>query len=160
MGLHLPYELNEFRSEIKDAASASGIPASILAAQIWQESRGNIRAVTRNSGNGLSDAGLMQINRATFDDIKRKYPNYLERNADPSDPGDNIMAGALNMRDLKRQFNGNIRAALRAYNSGPLNVNLDDLSDISRYGTGDSTYVKKVMRFADIISTGEGRLPA
>lgn len=155
----VPDELDEYRSEIEEAASASGIPAKILSAQIWQESRGNAGAVTRNSGNGLSDAGLMQINRATFDDIKRKYPRYLSWNADPSDPRDCIMAGALYMKDLKRQFNGNIGAALRAYNSGPLNVNLDDLSDISRYGTGDPTYVRKVLRFSNIISTG-GRLPA
>ena len=76
------------------------------------------------------------------------------------------MAGALYMKEQLGDFGGNMGAALRAYNSGPLNVNVNDLSDISKTGTGDATYVNKVMNFASIISSGgalcprDNRLPA
>ncbi|MCU7369230.1 hypothetical protein N5E15_21885 [Pantoea stewartii] len=51
-------------------------------------------------------------------------------------------------------------AALRAYNSDPNNVKLNELSDISKTGIGDTTYVDKVLNFANIIKTGQGELPA
>ena len=31
----------------------------MLAAQIWQESRGNLEAISTNGGNGLTDTGLI-----------------------------------------------------------------------------------------------------
>lgn len=158
--LHLPEAMKPYESDIRDASRASGIPASVLAAQIWQESRGNLNAVSTNGGNGLQDTGLMQLNPNTFNELKNKYPDKLGPNANPNNVHDNIMAGALYMKDQVSAFGGNIGAALRAYNSGPLNVNVNDLHDISKYGTGDATYVDKVMKFSGIISSGKGTLPA
>jgi len=158
--LHLPDSLKPYEADIQDAAQATGVPANVLAAQIWQESRGNLGAATVNGGNGLQDAGLMQVNSNTFADLQSKNPDLLGANASPNNAHDNIMAGALYMKEQLNAFDGGMGAALRAYNSGPNNVNTSDLSDISKTGTGDATYVDKVMDFANTIATGKGTLPA
>lgn len=158
--LHLPDSLKPYEADIQDAAQATGVPANVLAAQIWQESRGNLGAATVNGGNGLQDAGLMQVNSNTFADLQSKNPDLLGANASPNNAHDNIMAGALYMKEQLGAFDGSMGAALRAYNSGPNNVNTSDLSDISKTGTGDATYVDKVMDFANTIATGKGTLPA
>ncbi|RRZ93730.1 transglycosylase SLT domain-containing protein [Erwinia sp. 198] len=158
--LHLPDSLKPFEADIQGAAQATGVPANVLAAQIWQESRGSLGAATVNGGNGLRDAGLMQVNSNTFADLKSKNPDLLGANASPDNAHDNIMAGALYMKEQLGAFDGSMGAALRAYNSGPNNVNIADLSDISKTGTGDATYVDKVMDFANTIATGKGTLPA
>ncbi|WP_380184437.1 lytic transglycosylase domain-containing protein [Kalamiella sp. sgz302252] len=158
--LHLPDSLKPYEADIQDAAQATGVPANVLAAQIWQESRGNLGAATVNGGNGLQDAGLMQVNSNTFADLQSKNPDLLGVNASPNNAHDNIMAGALYMKEQLGAFDGSMGAALRAYNSGPNNVNTNDLSDISKTGTGDATYVDKVMDFANTIATGKGTLPA
>lgn len=159
-GLHLPAALKPYEGAIQNAAAKTGVPGEVLAAQIWQESRGNLGAATVNGGNGLQDSGLMQVNSNTFADLQRKNPDLLAANANPNNPQDNIMAGALYMKEQLGAFNGNMGAALRAYNSGPLNVNVNNLNDISKTGTGDATYVDKVMNFSSIISSGQGQLPA
>lgn len=159
-GMHLPEPLKRFEADIMRASKETGIQPEILAAQIWQESRGKVDAVTVNGGNGLSDSGVMQVNSNTFADLQSKNPHLLGPNASPSNASDSIMAGALYMKEQKEAFGGDIGAALRAYNSGPGNVNVNDLTDISKTGTGDSTYVGKVLNFADIISSGKGTLPA
>ncbi|MGZ3461348.1 MAG: lytic transglycosylase domain-containing protein, partial [Archangium sp.] len=46
----------------------------MLAAQIGQESRGNLSAVTINGGNGLTDTGWMQVNPNTFGELQAKHP--------------------------------------------------------------------------------------
>jgi len=158
--LHLPDSLKPYEADIQDAAQATGVPANVLAAQIWQESRGNLGAATVNGGNGLQDAGLMQVNSNTFADLQSKNPDLLGKGASQTAAHDNIMAGALYMKEQLNTFDGNMGAALRAYNSGPNNVNLNNLSDISKTGTGDATYVDKVMDFANTIATGKGTLPA
>lgn len=158
-GLHLPESMMTLDGALAKASKASGIDAATLAAQVYQESRGVSGASTINGGNGGTDAGLMQVNESTFKELQQKYPDELG-NADLSNPADNIMAGAMYMKDMKAQFGDNEGAALRGYNSGPLNVNTNDLSDISKYGTGDSTYVDKVQNFASIMKTGVGSLPA
>lgn len=158
--LHLPEALKPYEDDIQNAADKTGVPAEVLAAQIWQESRGNLGASTVNGGNGLQDSGLMQVNSNTFADLQSKNPGLLGPDANPNSTRDNIIAGALYMKEQLNAFDGNMGAALRAYNSGPNNVNLNDLSDISKTGTGDATYVDKVLNFANIIKTGQGELPA
>lgn len=142
------------------AAKETGQPPEVLAGQIWQESRGKIDATTVNGGNGLSDSGLMQVNSNTFADLQSRYPHLLGSDASPSNPKDSIMAGALYLKEQRQAFGGDLGAGLRAYNSGPGNVNVNDLTDISKTGTGDATYVGKVLNFADVISSGKGTLPA
>jgi hypothetical protein len=153
--LHLPQQLEPYRNDIMDASKATGVPPSILAGQIWAESRGQLGQDTTNV-NGKTDAGVMQVNADTFAALKRDNPKELG-NADVNNAHDNIMAGALYMRDQKKEF-GDWDSALRAYNSGPDKVNKGNLADAG--GIGDPKYVENVMNFAKIIESGEGQLPA
>lgn len=153
--LHLPQQLEPYRNDIMDASKATGVPPSILAGQIWAESRGQLGQDTTNV-NGKTDAGVMQVNADTFAALKRDNPKELG-NADVNNAHDNIMAGALYMRDQKKEF-GDWDSALRAYNSGPDKVNKGNLADAG--GVGDPKYVENVMNFAKIIESGQGQLPA
>jgi hypothetical protein len=153
--LHLPQQLEPYRNDIMDASKATGVPPSILAGQIWAESRGQLGQDTTNV-NGKTDAGVMQVNADTFAALKRDNPKELG-NADVNNPRDNIMAGALYMRDQKEAF-GDWGSALRAYNSGPDKVSQGNLADAG--GIGDPKYVDNVMNFAKIIESGQGQLPA
>ncbi|WNG34929.1 lytic transglycosylase domain-containing protein [Archangium violaceum] len=156
LGSGFPPALNQYKNAIESAAAKAGVPASMLAAQIWQESRGNLAAVTINGGNGLTDTGLMQVNPNTYQELQAKHPELQGKNL--ADPETNILAGAFYMKDMKTQF-GNWDLALRAYNSGPNGVDRSN-PDAIPAGTGDATYVQKVKKFWDTISTGNGTLPA
>jgi hypothetical protein len=151
--LHLPKQLEPYRADIMDASKATGVPPSILAGQIWAESRGQLGQDTTNV-NGKTDAGLMQVNADTFAGLKKENPELLG-NGDVNNAHDNIMAGALYMRDQQKAF-GDWGSALRAYNSGPDKVS-SNLSDAG--GVGDPQYVDNVMNFAKIIESGQGQLP-
>ena len=118
-----------YKDQIAAASNATGVPPGILAGQIWQESKGKA---------GTPGGGLMQLGDNEF----RKYGG-----GDISNAGDNIKAGANYMKDLMTQFGGNVGAALRAYNSGPNGVDLGNL-DSTPAGTGDPSYVQKVMQAA------------
>lgn len=154
-GLHLPAQLEPYRQDIVDASNATGVPGNVIAGQIWAESRGNLNSSSTNV-NGKTDAGLMQVNADTFAQLKRDNPALLG-NADVNNPRDNIMAGALYLRDQTNAFGGDISAGLRAYNSGPDKVNRNDLADTG--GVGDPGYPANVLKFAEIIGSGRGQLP-
>ncbi|KAF1032703.1 MAG: hypothetical protein GAK37_00374 [Pseudomonas sp.] len=151
--LHLPPALEPYRADIQEAAQKTGMPASVIAGQIWAESRGDAGATSTNV-NGKTDGGLMQVNADTAAEMKRENPEMFNGNA----IHDNIMAGALYLRDQSKAFGGDIGAALRAYNSGPDKVNRNNLSDVG--GVGDPNYVKNVQNYAQIIASGQGQLPA
>ncbi|WP_368671549.1 lytic transglycosylase domain-containing protein [Corallococcus carmarthensis] len=155
LGGNLPAGLEKFRGAIESAAAKTGMPAEMLAAQIWQESRGNLEAVTTNGGNGLTDTGLMQVNPNTYGELQAKHPELQGKNL--SDPETNILAGAFYMKDMKAQF-GSDELALRAYNSGPNGVDRSN-PDAIPAGTGDATYVQKVKSFMNTLATGQGTLP-
>ncbi|WP_224363930.1 lytic transglycosylase domain-containing protein [Hyalangium versicolor] len=156
LGAGFPSALGQFKGAIESAAAKAGVPAAMIAGQIWQESRGNIAAVTTNGGNGLTDTGLMQVNPNTFGELQAKHPELQGKNL--ADPETNILAGAFYMKDMKEQF-GSWDLALRAYNSGPNGVDKSNPNAIPA-GTGDATYVTKVKAFWDTIQTGNGTLPA
>ncbi|PRH37043.1 lytic transglycosylase domain-containing protein [Burkholderia gladioli] len=120
---------SKYKDEIMSASQSTGVPPGIIAGQIWQESKG----IANTPGGGLMQLG----------------PNEFQQygGGDISNPADNIRAGANYMKDLANQFGGNMGAALRAYNSGPNGVDLSDLN-ATPAGTGDPTYVQKVMQAA------------
>jgi soluble lytic murein transglycosylase-like protein len=157
LGPGFPKQLEQFKGAIESAAAKAGVPANMLAGQIWQESRGNIEAITTNGGNGLSDTGLMQVNPNTFGELQAKHPELQGKNL--ADPETNILAGAFYMKDMNEQFGGNWDLALRGYNSGPNGVDRNDPRALPA-GTGDATYVDKVNSFWKTIESGNGTLPA
>ncbi|AKQ69992.1 Soluble lytic murein transglycosylase [Myxococcus hansupus] len=156
LGGNLPPALEKLRPLIESAAAKAGVPAEMIAAQVWAESRGDVSATSTNGGNGLTDTGLMQVNPNTFKELQAKYPDLQGK--DLSDPATNILAGAFYMKDMKEQF-GSIDLALRAYNSGPNGVDKSNPHAIPA-GTGDANYVKKVSQFMDTLASGQGTLPA
>ncbi|WP_133648128.1 lytic transglycosylase domain-containing protein [Paraburkholderia flava] len=120
---------SKYSTQIAAASQATGVPPGILAGQIWQESKG----IASTPGGGLMQLG------------PNEFQQYGGGNI--SDPGDNIMAGAKYMKALSTQFGGNMGAALRAYNSGPNGVDVNNLNSTPA-GTGDPTYITKVMQAA------------
>jgi len=150
----LPPSLQPFREDILVAANKSGVPPNILAAQIYQESRGQINAGSTNQGTGLTDAGLMQVDPATFQALRKEHPDL---GPNLSDPATNILAGAYYDQDMLKEY-GSIPLMLRAYNSGPNGVDRSNANAIPA-GVGDPNYVKLVMQYADDIQAGRP-LPA
>jgi len=151
---NIPEALLPLKDWIEAASRATGVPANLIAAMVWQESRGAIHAVSLNSGNGLTDVGLLQINPNTYaTKIKAVHPEL----GDARDPANNIQAGAWYMLELKERF-GTWPLALRAYNSGENGVDTNN-PDAIPAGTGDATYVVKVMKFWATLDEGKGQLP-
>lgn len=147
--------IEQFMPALQAASEKTGVPAEILGGMLWQESRGKLDASSTNGGNGLTDTGLMQINPNTYSELQQKHPELQGK--DLSDPETNILAAGYFMADLKDKF-GSWELALRAYNSGENGVDPGN-PNATPAGTGDPTYIPKVMEFADIISQG-GELPA
>ena len=95
-----------FRSAFATAAAQTGVPASLLVATAYEESRMNPAA--------LSDAGargLLQLMPETAREVG------LETDA----PAANVLAGARYLRVLLNRF-GDVDLALAAYNAGPTAV--------------------------------------
>ena len=148
----VPSWCEQLRSIINAAARATGVPADLIAAVIYQESGGNVRIHATRNPNGGSDSGLMQVNQSTAAELQQKYP---DRFSGISGSAKNVMLGASYLRDMFDHFGKkNWGVALRAYNSGPDGVDPRDLH-ATPAGTGDPTYVDKVFRFWVDISTGK-----
>ena len=93
-----------FTESVARAAEASGVDARLIHAVIAVESAHNPRAVSPKGA-----AGLMQLMPATA----RRYGV-----TDRFDPDQNVMAGAMYLRDLMRLFNNRVDLVLAAYNAG------------------------------------------
>lgn len=151
LSTNLPEALRPYADDIAAASKATGVPENLLAAVIWDESKGIAHAGTVNGENGQTDTGLMQVNPATFAALKDQHPDLLTGGA--GDPASNIMAGALYLAENKQEF-GTWDLALRAYNSGPLSVDPTDHT-VSTTGFGTQNYVEKVNFYADLLNDGK-----
>lgn len=131
----VPPELDRWAPEILQASKASGIPPEVLSGVMWAESRGNPDE---------PGGGLMQVTPEEFEKQKSKHPDLIQ--GDINDPASNVMACALELKDLKAKY-GDMDTTLRVYNAGP-----EGLSDP---GTGDPNYVDNVQGFAQAIDAGQ-----
>jgi soluble lytic murein transglycosylase len=98
------------------AALRAGVPVSLLFGVIRQESV--FTADVRSRAGAL---GLMQVMPATGRTLYRRE-NGGKGRPDLRDPGENVRLGALYLRDLLAQFQGDTAAAVAAYNAGPARV--------------------------------------
>lgn len=89
---------------IADAASQHGVDLKLVHAVIRAESGYNTQAVSAKGA-----VGLMQLIPATAQ-------RYGVQNM--TDPAQNISGGVRYLRDLLKQFNGDIELALAGYNAG------------------------------------------
>ncbi len=95
----------ELRIIIEAAAARYVLPADLLEAVMWTESRGNTRALSPKGA-----MGLMQLMPQTA-----RAMGVI----DAWDPEQNIHGGARYLRMMANRFNGSLVHTLAAYNAGP-----------------------------------------
>ena len=98
---------------IRQQAADKDVDASLIAAVIYAESR--FEDQTSRAG----ARGLMQITPTTAHEIERLSGGSTFKLKDLSDPDLNIRYGTFYLHELLIRFDGNVVAALAAYNAGP-----------------------------------------
>jgi soluble lytic murein transglycosylase len=101
---------------IRQQAADKGVPADLIAAVIYSESR--FRDQTSHAG----ARGLMQITPSTAKVIENLSGGQTFNFQDLSDPDINIRYGTFYLGYLIDKFGDNVVAALAAYNAGETNV--------------------------------------
>lgn len=123
---------------IQESSARHAVPATIVEAVAWQESRFNHAAVSSRGARGV-----MQLLPTTASDL----------GVDPSDLKGNIDGGAAYLAQQLRRF-GDVKLALAAYNAGP--------KAVERYGgvppyAETQSYVRAIMaRLAAVSALGAG----
>jgi soluble lytic murein transglycosylase len=110
---------------IRQQAADKGVDASLIAAVIYAESR--FHDQTSHAG----ARGLMQVTPATANEIERLSGGTSFEVDDLADPQINISYGTFYLSELLRRYDGNVVAALAAYNAGPGNADEWGGSDMS-----------------------------
>ncbi|MBI1938156.1 MAG: transglycosylase SLT domain-containing protein [Ignavibacteriales bacterium] len=100
--------LGKFDELIEKASQEFGIDKNVIKSIIMAESAANHKAVS-----GAKAKGLMQLLDSTAADMG-------VRNS--FDPAQNIYGGTKYFANMLRQYNGDLKLALAAYNAGPQNV--------------------------------------
>jgi Rod binding domain-containing protein len=100
--------INKFEQHIDDAAQSYGVDKNLIKSVIMTESAGNSKAVS-----SAKAKGLMQLMDSTATDMGVK--NVFN-------PKENINGGTKYLAQMLRQYDGNVKLALAAYNAGPSNV--------------------------------------
>lgn len=116
------YVPKQYRSWVRNASASTGLPASIVAAQINMES-----GFDRNATSPTGAQGIAQFEPSTWQAQKVK--------GSPYDPQAALLGYDKLMGALLRQYNGNVRNALAAYNAGPGNLQ-------AGYGYADAILAK------------------
>ncbi|CAF1069541.1 unnamed protein product [Rotaria sordida] len=147
-----PEPIGQLRHLIDPVAQETNVPADFIGAVIYQESGGNINVnTTTNPGNFGVDSGVMQVNEYTGAELQQQYPH---RFVGLYGTEKEIMLGASYLKQMYDTFaDQDWGITLRAYNSGPNGVDKNNLR-AKPAGTGDSTYVDKVLHFWVDISQG------
>ncbi len=120
----------------KEAAAKYNVSESLLKAMAKAES--NFNADAKSSAGAM---GVMQLMPATAQSLGVD---------DPFDPRQNIMGGAKCISQKLKEFNGNVRLSLAAYNAGS--------GAVKRYGAVPSycrSYVNKVLSYKDAFEAAD-----
>lgn len=110
---------------IRQQGQEKGVDAALIAAVIYAESKFS------DSTSSAGARGLMQITPETAKDVERHSGGTTFELGDLSDPEINIRYGTYRLRELLDRYDGDVIAALAAYNAGPTNVD--------RWGGGELT---------------------
>jgi soluble lytic murein transglycosylase-like protein len=96
----------EFRKAFATASKQTGVPASLLVATAYEESRMDPGALS-----GAGARGLLQLMPRTASEL----------GLEGDDPAANVLAGARYLRQQLNRF-GDVELALAAYNAGPATI--------------------------------------
>ncbi len=102
---------------IRQQAKEKGVDAALIAAVIDTESKFSDAAQS-----GAGARGLMQITPAAAKFIEKQSGGTTFRMSDLSDPEINIRYGTFLLKELLERYEGDVAAALAAYNAGPGNA--------------------------------------
>jgi len=140
-----------WQSAIREAADRSGIPFAWIEAVIESESAGcavtNGKLTTSRAG----AMGLMQLMPATW----AEYRARLRLGDDPFEARDNIMAGAVYLRDLYKRFGAD--GFLAAYQAGPERYE-ESIRDRRPLPRETLDYIARVQQDIDRIDSRSTRL--
>ncbi len=131
------YSTDRYDKHIREASKIHGVSFPLLKAIMKAESDFNPKAVSKKGAKGL-----MQIMPSNFKTLGIQ---------DPFNPRENVMGGALYLKQMLDRFNGKVHLALAAYNAGPDSVNRSGGIPPIRE-TED--YVNKVMEYYRIFREG------
>ena len=101
---------------IRQQAAEKELDPALIAAVIYAESR------FRDQTSAAGARGLMQVTPDTAADIARRSGGTTFVTGDLADPDVNISYGSFHLRYLLDRFDGNVVAALAAYNAGEGNA--------------------------------------
>jgi soluble lytic murein transglycosylase len=101
---------------IRQQAREKGVDAALIAAVIYSESKFSDRTSSAGA------RGLMQITPAAANEIERHSGGTTFRLKDLGDPEINIRYGTYLLDELIDRYDGDVAAALAAYNAGPGNA--------------------------------------
>jgi soluble lytic murein transglycosylase len=101
---------------IRQQAAEKQVDASLIAAVIYAESKFDDRTSSAGA------RGLMQITPEAAKDIERHSGGTSFELGDLADPEINIRYGTFLLHELLDRYEGDVVAALAAYNAGPANV--------------------------------------
>jgi soluble lytic murein transglycosylase len=110
---------------IRQQAKEKEVDAALIAAVIYSESKFS------DSTSSAGARGLMQITPETAKEIERHSGGTTFQLGDLSDPEINIRYGTYRLRELLDRYEGDVVAALAAYNAGPTNVDRWGGSDLT-----------------------------
>ena len=101
---------------IRQQAAEKGVPADLIAAVIYEESKFEDQTSTAGA------RGLMQITPDAAEFIEKQSGGTTFKLDDLSDPEINIRYGTFLLKELLERYDGDEAAALAAYNAGPGNA--------------------------------------
>jgi soluble lytic murein transglycosylase len=110
---------------IRQQAHEKDVDAALIAAVIYSESKFSDRTSSAGA------RGLMQITPEAANEIERHSGGTTFNLKDLSDPEINIRYGTYLLRELLDRYDGDVVAALAAYNAGPANVDKWGGSELS-----------------------------
>jgi soluble lytic murein transglycosylase len=110
---------------IRQQSREKHVDAALIAAVIYAESKFSDRTSSAGA------RGLMQITHQAAKDIERHSGGTTFEFSDLSDPEINIRYGTFLLRELIDRYNGDVVAALAAYNAGPGNADHWGGSDLT-----------------------------
>jgi soluble lytic murein transglycosylase len=110
---------------IREQSQEKGVDAALIAAVIYSESKFSDRTSSAGA------RGLMQITPDAANEIERHSGGTTFKLKDLGDPEINIRYGTYLLRELLDRYDGDVAAALAAYNAGPGNADKWGGSELS-----------------------------